>query len=166
MAGSRLLTLLTVGALVLLATPFVPAWLAPLGLDFGTAPSSARALRREGERAGKLDAAIVATQDRSLAGGQIIRELLDGRLTLPAAARRLGALHADDAAFLFVVRVHEPGTTDDERLCRHLISIVGADLADEPARARAIRSRLEAELQAFLTDGGAVVAPTAGSSGS
>jgi hypothetical protein len=143
----RLLALAVVAGLLLAA--LLPAWLACLGFDTQDLADSFGAWQRESGRAAQLDARSEVVRDRLLTTERITQELIEGRLTLEEAARRLCELHEEVPLFWQVLRLEE-GTSDEERLCRHLIDRAGIGLSEDPERARAVAWRLEGELEELL----------------
>jgi hypothetical protein len=81
------------------------------------------------------------------AKNRICRELIDGRCTLADAARRVDLLPDQPHDFRKALAEVELGTTDGERLCRHLIDWACGLLWDDPSAAAQLRQRLEAELE-------------------
>jgi hypothetical protein len=148
-AGNRILGLLIVGGLLVLVAPWLLACLAPLGLDVQGLPDPER-VYQENERSQRLDAQREPALRRIRDLDAIIPELIEGRLTLAEASRRLRAGQDDNPGFWAVVRQAEPGTSEEERLYRHLVRLAGEELASQPERARSVRLRLEAELRALL----------------
>src|SRR5438270_1397813 len=80
----------------------------------------------------------------------ICRELVEGHLTLTQATRQVAALPDAPPGFWQELRHSEKGDTDEERLYWHVIDWACVLVGDEPARAAALRRRLEAELQENL----------------
>jgi hypothetical protein len=76
---------------------------------------------------------------------EICRNLIDGRISLTRASRRLLELPSRPAYFWDMLRQNVPGATDDERLANYIID--RACLVAEPAQAQALRHRLESELR-------------------
>jgi hypothetical protein len=148
--GNRLLAVLTLCALPLLAVPWLVGWVAPLSFDFEGTPDPALAVEQEDKRSEAMDAERAPVLRRIRATDQIVQDLIDGRLTLAEAGRRLRAEQDGNPGFWIVVRRDQPGDSDEERVYRHLLTLVSEGLPNEPARAGAVRQRLEAELRALL----------------
>ena len=89
---------------------------------------------------------------------QVARAVIDGRLTLVEAVARFRAINASRPANLPVRLDQYPGKTDEERVCREVISYVETRLPDQPETS-AILARLESELQAHLAADGAIHGP-------
>ena len=148
--GNRLLALVIVGSLLLLAAPWLLAWVVPMGLRVQDLPDLGQVLQQESERGARLDAERGPALRRIAALDRIVEDLIEGRLTLAEAGRRVRAGHDDDAGFWVVVRQADQGASEEELLYRHLIHLAGDSLAEEPERGRVVRLRLEAELRAWL----------------
>jgi hypothetical protein len=85
---------------------------------------------------------------------RLAAEVIEGRLSLPAAAARYRALDEEDPAFRWeAFRTFVPGRSDDERHCRQVILYVRAKSARQPDADPALAGRLEAELQDRLARG-------------
>jgi len=84
--------------------------------------------------------------------------VIDGRLTLAKAAARFRAINASRPHHKPVRLDHYPGQTDEERVCRQVISYVESKLADRPD-ASAILARLECQLKEHLAAGGTTHGP-------
>jgi hypothetical protein len=111
--------------------------------------------RERGQRLNELDARIAA---RSEAKRRLFGELASGRLSLPEATARFQELCADAPEARDASRILFESGSDEERLCRLLIHCVENEL-DSPAQKRAVRRRLNAELEARLCSGGPLVGP-------
>jgi hypothetical protein len=83
---------------------------------------------------------------------QVTEELLAGRITLPRAAARFRDINAAPGAAGRPLEGNVPGATEEERLCRQVISWAAAqaELPRQPGSGLPTRDRLEAELNALL----------------
>jgi hypothetical protein len=91
---------------------------------------------------------------------QLAHALAEGRLSLPQAAARFGALSAYTPNFWIHVNQLHPSASKDEQLCRYLIDWTETLLRDtDPARAEAASRRLTADLEGRLRRGEPLVAP-------
>ncbi len=105
------------------------------------------ALNRETARAVDLDSKRAIMRARAEGKSRICHDLIDGRCTLAAAARRLAELPAPPEDLGVVLGSSDEGATEHERLCRHAIDWTCEMLRDDPVAAGAMRRRLEAELE-------------------
>jgi hypothetical protein len=144
---SRLLPFFILACLVLAVAAFLRGCFAAPDPSAPPPPASAGSLQRERQRGADLDAKMEASRAQLFGRSRIARDLVDGRLTLAEAVRRLRALQAGNAVFWEGLRAYEMGDSDTERLGRHLIGRAQGILSDEPRRARTVLARLEAELE-------------------
>jgi hypothetical protein len=107
-------------------------------------------------KAQELEEAIEARLERQVARlrakEHICRDLIASRVSLSQAARQVSELPDAPDSFWATLRSMETGTTDEERVCRHLIDWACGLVMHEPDQAEALRQRLEAELQARLNE--------------
>jgi hypothetical protein len=105
--------------------------------------------QREGA-AGPCRAAL----ERIVAKEFAAHEVVEARLSLPAAIKRFRAINQADPGFSWdTFREVFPGATDDESLGRQVIQYASQELRDEPERADALVPRLNAELASYATPG-------------
>jgi hypothetical protein len=141
----------------------VPVWarcLRSVGLNLGDLPAALQCLHREKERGEALNAAgawwvrVRETRQR------VLEDLAHGRLPLLEAVRQWRDLspvpHHQLAVALVPVK---PGTSYDERLCRHAIHLMEYSPELPPEETRRLIARLEAELEKHLARHGTVVLP-------
>jgi hypothetical protein len=107
-------------------------------------------LHQENDRSVDLDCCMERQKKRELAEEGICRDLIAGRVTLAQAAKQVMELPDEPRSFWWLFREAEMGATDEERMCRHLIAWACQQLEGEPARAKVLRCRLLAELEAIL----------------
>ncbi len=90
----------------------------------------------------------------------IARDLLDGRLSLPAAAARfLDLSRKGPQDWTWVQRAY-PGETEEGRAAREVVQWAYSEaLRDSPAAATAVRDRLNAELEEHLCHFGVICLP-------
>jgi hypothetical protein len=147
-------------ALTTVVARILPESLVGPGLDGESAWDLAVRLVYEDQREESLEKVRETVVGRVARREKIVQELAEGRLTLREAAagfRRLNELTPD---FVPAYRKGFPGATADESLCRQVIYWVANVLErDEPERVRAVKSRLEAELESHLRRDGTVHLP-------
>jgi hypothetical protein len=138
-----------------------PDWLADLGLDVWMLPEFGRQLERERLRSAELDVDLKHALERLEAEKRLVAEVIDGRRTLWEAAARLRDLPHAAPSFWEMFRLDVEGTSDDEKMCRHVIGWVRASAPPGPdqARAAAVADRLQAELDERLCLYGTVCLP-------
>jgi hypothetical protein len=144
----RLLCVLGLVGLVYLVWIFLVAW------NLGDLASLARVFREEASRERDLEALIRLLGVYAEAKDQVAREVAAGQLSLVEGAARFRALCLETPGFdpaLF--RRFHGGNSDEECYCRALIDWVRRVLADDPAQAQKVASRLEAELQELVRNG-------------
>ena len=126
-----------------------PALLRDFGLDVWEWPAWQHSLDAERQRQAELVRRWQAAARREQMKNQICRELIEGRLTLREAARRFRELPDLSHRLWDDLRVDFPdGTTDEERLCRHVLKWA-CDLTAGDDGALELRRRLDAELRAI-----------------
>jgi hypothetical protein len=87
----------------------------------------------------------------------ITDDLIGGRLTLLQAAMQFRAAEADlPQAMMRPILEVFPGGSDDERLCRKVISHVESALKQDPSQRQAVVQQLETELQEHVKRYGTV----------
>lgn len=144
-----------VGLLVLA----VPGVLERLGINVGDLPELLRRMHSEHARSAELDACSAALAARSRATSEVVRELIDGKVSLLRAAARVRDLFGTDANGCEWLLCSAEGNSDGERLCRRVISWAEAHLRDTPERGAAVAARLQRELEQCLQTHGTVVLP-------
>jgi hypothetical protein len=154
----HLATRLTVTALVVvtllgLLVFACPGVFARLGINVGELPRWLRMLDQERARCRDLDDARAAVDARIRGKEEVARDLIDGRVS------RVRELCAASPEVLEVLGYSVAGSSDAERLCRHLIDCGRDVLADEPERAAAFAARIEGEIARLLREHGTVVLP-------
>jgi hypothetical protein len=98
------------------------------------------------ELSDELDRRRTASLARIEARRLIVRDLIDGRITLLDAASRFRALSASGHFLIDEFRRAYAGPTDEVRYCRYVIAYVQNELHKDPERARIIVGRLQKEL--------------------
>jgi hypothetical protein len=89
----------------------------------------------------------------------VARALIDGMISVNEAARKVAALPDPPLNFIGNIRQFEPGKTDHERLCWHIIDYACLACKSE-TEAEELRSRLTQELQPSLRQEQDVGGPT------
>jgi hypothetical protein len=106
---------------------------------------------REASRiAAALDEQKDAIFTRAEARNQIVDEVIAGRLKLPLAAEKFGALNRMAPEAMAGVRLTIAGDSEKECLCRQVILRVKAALEDHPSQAEIVLPRLESEMHDYL----------------
>jgi hypothetical protein len=101
-----------------------------------------------------LDRRIAATLRRSQLLRRIARAVVEGRITLLEAAERFRELNESSCDFSQqMFRKIYAGASDDERYARYVIAVAESECAGDRQRARAVVTRLEAELSESLRRG-------------
>jgi hypothetical protein len=137
-----------------------PSWAARVSLDWWSLSELREEIRRGQERDAELVRVGAGALERAAAKEEATQALLAGRLTLTQAASRFRAVNASSCSTELRLSERFRGATEEERLCRQVISWAEA-ASDGPAsrgRGRPIRQRFEAELNALLEKGHGVVA--------
>jgi hypothetical protein len=81
----------------------------------------------------------------------ITADVIEGRLSLRAAAARFAEINASCPTHMTMLRRVYPGLADEEVLCRNVMSFVATELKDQPERAARLLERLEKELPGSST---------------
>ena len=126
-----------------------PAWARSVGLDVWNASDLARQEREAIELRDDLEATDAEICHRIEAKEAVVDALAAGRITLAQATARFTALNRAQPQYLEMIRDTFPGSTDDERMARNVITYVLLR-AEDPAAYDRLTSRLDAELQAML----------------
>jgi hypothetical protein len=82
---------------------------------------------------------------------RIATDLSDGRISVSEAASKVAALPDPPPNFMANVRRSEPGQTDHERLCWHIIDYA-CEACDSESEGRELRRRLTLELETTLQE--------------
>jgi hypothetical protein len=145
------------GTALLALSHYRPAWASRYGLDWWSLPEMHEQIR-SGEQA-LLDkqADCEAVEARIAVKAEVIDALVAGRLTLAEAAARFRKLNASAGAPPTAVKGAFPGATEEERLCRQVISWTTCVGSYESAHQT--RERLEAELGRLLAQDGGIRLP-------
>jgi hypothetical protein len=129
-------------------------------LDVWNWPDAYRSLGRAEERAAALEGFQDRMRDRYRAKRALGAELAAGHLTLSEAVQRFRLLVSDPADFWRVLRTIEPGSSDEERLWRHVMDWADIAVEHDPEHRAALLARLESELQRHLAQPGGRSQPT------
>jgi hypothetical protein len=125
-----------------------PTWARALGADVWNLPALKEQVREsaaEGDRLADEDSDVLR---RIAIKEGIIADLIAGRSTLAEATDRFTELNAARPEYVQSLRESFPGTTDQEKFARNVISFA-LSRAALPERA-ALSSRLEGELRQML----------------
>jgi hypothetical protein len=116
--------------------------------------SGARLLEEEQQRECSLEARQRTVFAYREAKDRVAREVAAGRRSLVEGTARFRALCLETPAFRpEIVRQYYGGDSEEECYGRALIDRVRGALADDPAQAQEVASRLEAELVGLLNQG-------------
>jgi len=88
---------------------------------------------------------------RLTAKDRITKHMIDGRISVSEAGRQFARLPDSSPCFMARIRQLEPGKTDHERLCWHLIDYACLVCKSE-TEAEELRCRLTQELEASLRE--------------
>src|SRR4051812_37481770 len=122
-----------VGAVLYLARP---SWAAHLGLDFWEFPSLSARIASDRQEAGSLATKDEQVMRRIAVKEAIVEDLIHGRIGLLDAAAQFRVLTAGQRGYSLVLRGMYPNMTDEERVCRNVISYVESYVeSDEDGRA-------------------------------
>jgi hypothetical protein len=147
----RLLGALILVLLALLVTARLAAdGFAAVDLDVGTWPQTWRALDQAQREEEELLPKMEAVRERRQVKRALAADLAAGRLGLAEAVARFREMGRGVPYFVETLRTYEPGASDEERLCRHVIDWVRNELAWEQARWAAVAARLEGEMRVYL----------------
>jgi hypothetical protein len=147
-------TITLVGLLVLAG----PGALGRLGINVDDLPGLLQRIQGERARGAEIDTCLAAVAARGRATSAVVRELIDGKVSLLRAAARVRDLYATDPNESEWLLTAE-GNSDGERLCRRVIGWAEAMLRDTPERGATVAARLERELEQWLQSHGTVVLP-------
>jgi hypothetical protein len=127
-----------------------PAWLSAAGLDFWSLPELYARLESENRQSDELDQRCKGVFRRIESKQDVLQALNEGHLSLVEAAARFGEFNRQEPETMAYIREMYAGQSDEERLCRQVLSWVRAELSVEPDKTRATLARLEAEMEAYL----------------
>ncbi|MDB5310242.1 MAG: hypothetical protein JWO38_4444 [Gemmataceae bacterium] len=123
-----------------------PKWAGEAGLDVWGLSSLRTDLLRSAELDEERDAARASTEVR----GQLVEELIAGRLSLAEVAEYILQLNRDRTGWLVALRLAYPTAVDDrERAARSVLAAVEMDTIGDPSRQSETNKRLRAELMAL-----------------
>jgi hypothetical protein len=128
-------------------------WAHRAGLDVWNVPAAQTDLEVADARGRDLDEAREDAVRRTTASNRVIDRLVDGHLTLAAAAAELEVLHRDWVDYMAGLRTYYSGTTDRERFARSAVARVHVRLATDPSGRDEVIARLEAELASLFPAG-------------
>jgi hypothetical protein len=112
---------LTLSALAALLWAFVLG-AAAVGLDVRNLPALLAEIKRESDRARRLDELGQEARSRALEKHAVVEQVLDGQLTVEEGAARFRALSATmPENERRIWRMFTPGDSDEERYCNNLL---------------------------------------------
>jgi hypothetical protein len=127
-----------------------PGWVRAAGLDLWNLPAAEADYRASIDRRGELKATHDRLHRQFEASDQTVELLIDGRLSLAAAAGELDQINRDRAGFYASLRFHHAEAGSDLELAAwYAIDKVRRRLANDPARLAGVMARLDAELRAL-----------------
>jgi hypothetical protein len=127
-----------------------PAWLSAAGLDFWNLPELYACLESATRRSDELEQHSREIFGRIDAKQKVLRALSEDDLSLVEAAARFGEVNSQSPEAVAYVRDMYPGHSDEERLCRQVLSWARFVLPEESDKSRATFTRLEAEMEAYV----------------
>jgi hypothetical protein len=117
-----------------------PSWSTDIGLDFWSVPALKARMAEDRQFASELATRDDRVLRRIAVKETLIADLVAGRAGLVETAAQFRALNAGQHGYAVVIRSLYPNTSDDERLCRNVISYVETYAeADEDGRALVYR---------------------------
>ena len=135
-----------------------PGWASNLGVDF--LADLHQQSEMEDERQAELERLGALVKQRLKGRQAAIHDLIEGRKDLFEAAARFRELNALAGECRCRYREAYPGSTDEERLCRHVIAWVRGELEiPSPRFAEELCQRLNKELEGHLRRNGTVHLP-------
>jgi hypothetical protein len=139
----------------------LPEWVAELGQSWQMTTALQQSQNQERQRMALLESRDEVVKKRVLAKHQIVDQLLAGELTLFEAAAWFGFLNDHPPEFPDPYRQKWPGASDEEKLCRQVLSWTGVALRQTlpPGQAEEKLRHLEQILAARLAHSGNVQLP-------
>jgi hypothetical protein len=99
-----------------------------------------------------LQAQSQVVLQRIEAKNAIVEDVIGGRTHLREAAARFAELNAPCPTYMSMLHQCYPGLSDQQALCRNVMSFVNSKLSPWPDRAAAVLARLEKEMPASTAD--------------
>jgi len=118
-----------------------------LGLDWWNWPNSLRQHEADSERAEELTRQGQFVLEQIKAKNEIARDLIAGRLSLAEASARFSELPHPPLRMRELRQIYHGAASDEEIMRQHVLDWACQLLEEEPARAEALRRRLQAELK-------------------
>lgn len=128
-----------------------PSWARSIGADVWNAHGLNKQVRTAASEEDRLTSEDDEVLHRIAIKESIISDLIAGRTTLADATERFTVLNEARPDYLTTVRDAFPGSTDQEKFARNVISFAVARVG--PHERAALSSRLEAELQQTIVLG-------------
>jgi hypothetical protein len=147
-----LLTAAALGIVLVGVSSARPSWPTDLGLDLWNVPALNARLADDRLMASRLAVRDEKVMQRIAVKETIIEDLVAGRIGLLDAAVEFGALNARRHAYAVVIRSLYPNMTDEERVCRNVISYVETAV-DGDEDGRALIHRLHEDLHHLKSSG-------------
>jgi hypothetical protein len=149
MIACKRLASLCVAAVTLIVVGFhsQSAWMESQGIDWWNVPEMQRINDAETERADRLDRQAVFVLHRTTAKSELVRAVIDGKMSLLEAAGWFRELNKGNASCP-ATRYASPEGSEAERLCLQVLSWVRGELADRPSsESEPLYRRLQAEFE-------------------
>jgi hypothetical protein len=156
LAGSGLLV---VGAFALASAGVgyaAPETARNLGLDYWSLPGLVAECDAATQDDAEIDARLRGIRKSIKARTEVAEQAAAGELSLLEAAARFREVTFDDESYQGSLRKRYPGMSDDERLCRNVLSYVEASSS---SGTREHLARLKAELNDLLKQPGGIRLP-------
>ena len=129
-----------------------PAWVRSAGLDFWNVPRFHERVRQAEARELELEAAHEAVTRRIRIKDALVRDLIDGHLTLAEVVDQFAALTGPDQRGMWLIRAIYPGADDREKLTANVLQYVRIALNRDPSRREEVLARLRAERRKMFPD--------------
>ncbi len=134
-----------------------PEWPQELGFDFWSLSDLDPEFHAEQRRRADLDALDATALQRVALKDAVIRDLLNGRMTLVEAAGQFRRINDNYANADAILRLMFPGTTTEEALCRNVLTFVEMSLQNEPDQGAPVLHELRGELALLSAVHGGIV---------
>jgi hypothetical protein len=127
-----------------------PTWPQDLIADLWSGIEEQREFRLQQRLSDELTARDEVVKRRLDIKLTAVRMLIDGQLTLPQAAAEFYVQSGADAQFWDLLHGQYPGKSDQECLCRNVMTFAGYEVEKDAARRDEVTRRLDSQLAAHL----------------
>lgn len=139
-------TLAAFGAAFISVHVLAPQWARSAGLDVWRYPGAVQRQQFEDERAIEIESGFDRLTQQIAAGDAIAAALIEGRLTLAAAADQVADINRDRPGFTDALNTQFPAArTQRERFELYLLAKVSLQLADEPSHREEVLARIQSQ---------------------